>query len=48
MCSSGICQVCNIVKKNRLSDEILKGEEADKADGIITVSTVNTNNSNHI
>lgn len=48
MCSGRIWQVCNTVKKNRLSDEILKGEEADKADGIITVNTVNIDNSNHV
>lgn len=47
MSSSPIWQVCNIVKKNRLSDEILKEAEAE-ADGIIIVNTVNTDNSNHI
>lgn len=48
MCSGRIWHVCNIVKKNRLSDEILKREEADKADGTIIVNTVNTDNSNNI
>lgn len=37
-----------IVKKNIQSDEILQGEEAGKADGIIIDNTVNTDNSNHI
>lgn len=36
------------VRKTDLSDEILQGEEADKADGIIVVNTVNTDKSNHI
>lgn len=48
MCSGRIWQVCNKIKKNRLSDGILKGEEADKADGIIIVNTVNTDNSDNI
>lgn len=48
MSCSQIRQVCNIVKKNRLFDEILKEKEADIADGIIIVNTVNTDNSNHI
>lgn len=48
MCSGRIWYVCNRVKKNRLSDEILKREEADKADGTIIVNTVNTDNSNNI